>query len=430
LLGITGRPDKATMRGTRGHNEHLVLATIHSAGRISRADVARVTDLTRTTVSTVVDALIAAGLCEEVGRGRSTGGKAPTLVEVPAQARLLLGLDVGDRLFSAALVDLHGRIIDRVDVPSEGQDGQAALDVAMVMIDQLLAGVRGRVLGVGIGTPGLVDSSSGTIVQASERRWRQVPLGPMVSERFGLPVYVVNDSQAAGLAVYALAPNLGWNVVTIKVGHGIGAGLVLNGALLQGDPYGAGEIGHTVVDPHGERCRCGRYGCLETVASLRTVLARLSTCLGHEVSLDEAVARFVSGDPPTCSVVVEAGRRLGTALAGLVGMLHVRRIVLAGTMTAFGQPWLDAVVASASRNAFGPLVDDTTFELSDIDNVVVLGSAALLLMRELGLDLRPVGESGRHAPVMQRLDVFVTPDRNNRFASSRADPHRWAAADL
>ena len=430
MLGITGRPDKATMRGTREHNEHLVLATIHRAGRISRADVARVTDLTRTTVSTVVDALIAAGLCQEVGRGRSTGGKAPTLIEVPAQARLLLGLDVGDRAFTAALVDLHGRIIDRVDVPSEGQDGQAALDLAMVMIDQLLAGVRGRVLGVGIGTPGLVNSSSGTIVQAAERRWQQVPLGPMVSERFGLPVYVVNDSQAAGVAVYALAPDLGRNVVTIKVGHGIGAGLVLNGALLQGDPYGAGEIGHTVVDPNGERCRCGRYGCLETVASLRTVLAQLSTCLGHEVSLDEAVARFVSGDPATCSVVVEAGRRLGTALAGLVGMLHVRRIVLAGTMTAFGQSWLDAVVASASRNAFGPLVDDTTFELSDIDNVVVLGSAALLLMRELGLDLRPVGESGRLAPVMPPLNVPVTPDRNNVFESSRADPHRWAAADL
>ena len=122
---------KATLHEAREHNERLVLATIYDQGPISRAEAARLTGLTRTTVSDVVEGLIASALTREIGRGPSTGGKAPILLEVPDDARLLVGVDLGDRVFTAATVSLRGEILHRVEVPSEDADGDEALGLAM-----------------------------------------------------------------------------------------------------------------------------------------------------------------------------------------------------------------------------------------------------------------------------------------------------------
>ncbi len=389
------RAIKATLRETREHNERLVLATIYDNGRISRAEVARLTGLTRTTVSDVMDGLIASGLCREVGRGPSTGGKAPILLEVPEEARLLVGVDLGDRVFTAATVNLRGEIIDRVDVPSGDADGDEALNLALDVIARILETATGPILGIGIGAPGLVDRGDGMVIQAVKRDWRQLPLGAIVAERFGLPVHVANDAQAAGLAEHVFGAARGLNLITVKVGQGIGAGLVLNGELFEGDGFGAGEIGHTVVDPEGAVCRCGRRGCLETVASARSVLDRLSVACGRPISLEEAVNLFRAGDDQARAIVLGAAISLGAALAMLVGVLHVRRIVLAGTMVAFGDAWLDAVAATAGSRALPALTQDTTFEIGRMDDVVVLGASALLMTRELGMSLRPLQSSRR-----------------------------------
>jgi N-acetylglucosamine repressor len=380
---------KATLRETREHNERLVLATIYDDGPVSRADVARLTGLTRTTVSNVVEGLLGARLVREIGRGPSTGGKAPILLEVPDTARLLIGVDLGDRVFSAATVSLRGEILRREEIPSEDADGDLAVELALQLIERILAAADGPVLGIGIGSPGLVDTADGTVIRGVKRDWRHLPLGPMVEGRFAVPVHVANDSQAAALAEYVFGADRGRNLITVNVGEGIGAGLVLNGALFEGDGFGAGEIGHTVIDPDGELCRCERRGCLETLASARAVLVRLERLLGHAVSLDDAIVAFEAGDEVVAGVVLDAGERLGIALAGLVGALHVRRIILAGAMAGFGEPWLAAVHDAAASRSLAALAHDTTFELGPIDDIIVLGASALLMMRQLGLSLRP-----------------------------------------
>jgi predicted NBD/HSP70 family sugar kinase len=389
---------KATLRETREHNQRLVLATIYDDGPISRAEVARRTGLTRTTVSAVVESLLADGLAREVGRGPSTGGKAPILVQVPDDARLLVGVDLGDSVFRGGTVNLRGETLHRIEVSSDDADGDAALDRAFDLIDRLLAVQDGRVLGIGIGAPGIIDTRVGTVLQAVKRDWRRLPLGEIVRARYHLPVYVANDSQVAALAEHVFGSVRSTNLIAIKAGLGIGAGLVLNGELFQGDGFGAGEIGHTVVEPDGELCRCGSRGCLETVASSRAVLARLEGLRGGPVSMDQAVEAFSQGDLDVRRVVLEAGARLGTVVAGLVGALDVQRIVLAGTMAAFGMPWLEAVQAAMRRGALPALVQETRLELGGIDDIVVLGASALLMTRELGLNLRPTRLAQSTAP--------------------------------
>jgi N-acetylglucosamine repressor len=259
-----------------------------------------------------------------------------------------------------------------------------------------------------------------------KRDWRELPLGAMVAERFKLPVYVANDSQAAALAEHVFTETRGANLIVLKVGQGIGAGIVLNGELFQGDRYGAGEIGHTVMDPGGDVCRCGRRGCLETVASSRAVLTKLSALCGAPVSLDRAIADFERGDAQVRGVVLEAGTRLGEAVASLIGALHVRRIVLAGTMAAFGEPWLQAVNAAASSRSLAALSSDTSFELGRIDDIVVLGASALLMTRELGLSLRPLHPMSR--PWTFVREVAAEPSAQAGTAPSLAVAERGGLA--
>src|SRR4051795_2286237 len=274
-------PTKATHQQTRVHNERLVVRTLYDLGPISRAEVARLTGLTRTTVSDVVSALLDDGVVREIGRGPSSGGKAPILIEVDEDARLVVGLDLGEERFAGSVVNLRGDIRRTAELPVAGRDGDDAVNLVFQLLDQLLDGITAPLLGIGIGTPGLVDSRSGTIRRAVNLDWRDLPLGAIVAERYAVPVNVANDSQAAALAEYTYAggdrvPNL----IAIRVGLGVGAGLILRGALFQGDGSGAGEIGHTVVDDDGTLCRCGRIGCLETVAGMGAIEARATAATG------------------------------------------------------------------------------------------------------------------------------------------------------
>lgn len=380
------RSGKATHHETRAHNSRLVLGTIYDRGPISRADVARATGLTRTTVSDVVTNLIGEGLAREIGRGPSTGGKAPILLEVTDDARHLVGLDLGEKVFRGAIVDLRGEIVSAIDVPVDDRDGGEALERVFGLVDRLLAATDRPILGIGIGTAGLIDTTVGAVLEAVNLDWHDVPLGALLRARTGLPVYVANDSQATALAEHVFGGPRTTNLVVVKIGEGIGAGLVLEGRLFQGDGFGAGEIGHTTVQPDGALCRCGRLGCLETVASTRAILTRLADRgLGR---LPDAVAALKAGDPVVRQVVTAAGRQLGMAVAWLVGTLNVERVVLVGSAAEFGDPWLDAVRDTMRNGALGLLAKDTTVEIGRLhDDGVVLGASALLMTRELGLSL-------------------------------------------
>jgi N-acetylglucosamine repressor len=386
---VMALPSKATHQQTRVHNERLVVRTVYDLGPISRADVARQTGLTRTTVSDVVTGLLDDGVVREVGRGPSSGGKAPILLEVDQDARLVVGLDLGEEHFAGSLVNLRGEIRRTVELPVAGRDGDDAVELVHVLLDQLLDGVAAPLLGIGIGTPGLVDSATGTIRRAVNLDWRDLPLGSIVGDRYGVPVNVANDSQAAALAEYTFAgggrvPNL----IAIRVGRGVGAGLILRGALFQGDGSGAGEIGHTVVDDDGDRCRCGRTGCLETVAGMHGIEARAAAATGRATDLDALRAAVEAGEPWAIAIADDAGGALGRAIAALIGALDIRRIVLLGPVTGLGEPWLAAVRREATSRALALLADDIEIVVGrPTSNVVIRGASSLLVARELGLSL-------------------------------------------
>ena len=386
-MARTEFPSKATHAQTRAHNASLVLRALYDLGPISRAAIARLTGLTRTSVGELVAELEQEGLARDAGKAPSTGGKAPTLVELVDDARHVVTLDLGERTFTAALLDLRGKIERRATRDVDGADGDTALQLVHDLIDEILAGPHKPILGIGVGTPGIVDSE-GTIRWAVNLDWTDLPLGPTLQARFNLPTVVVNDSRAAAIATYLFeGEDRPENLVAIKVGRGIGAGLVLGGELFGGDGDGAGEIGHIVVEPDGAQCHCGRFGCLETIASAPSIL-RAADAAGLDTggSLARLAEAAAQGDERAVTISRAAGRALGSAIANLIGTLDVRRIVIHGSVTALGEPWLEAVRDEATRRSLGPLARETRILDGGVgEDLTLLGACALLLTDELGL---------------------------------------------
>jgi N-acetylglucosamine repressor len=382
-------PEKATHQQTRAFNQQLVLRALHDRSPLSRADLARITGLTRTSVGDLVGTLMHEGLVEEVGRGQSSGGKSPIMLGVAPHGRHLIGLDLGEDRFSGAVVNLRGEILRSVDLPLEGRNGDAAVELVCQLVDALRAEDPSPFLGIGIGAPGVIDTSAGVVRWSVNLDWADLRLGPLLEERYGMPVVIANDSHAAALAelTFHRRPRP-TNLVVIRVGRGIGAGIIINGQLFQGDGHGAGEFGHVSVAGAAAPCHCGRVGCLETVTSMRALVDAAGAVQRSITDERGLVDAFLSDVAGIRRIVLDAARELGAAIGWLIGLLNIRHVLLVGPVTGFGQDWLDEVRSYARSRALTLLARDTQIDFGNVhDDVVALGASALLMEQQLGLGL-------------------------------------------
>jgi N-acetylglucosamine repressor len=394
--------EKATREQTRILNRRLVLKTIYHHEQISRAQIARVTQLTRPTVSDRVAELMELGLVIEVGYGPSTGGKPPILVSVDKDALHLICIDLSRRDFRGAITNLRGEIIHRDHRPLPRMDGDLALSLVYDLLDALVAATDRPLLGIGVGTPGLIDAVNGVIVQAVNQDWRNIPLRRLLEDRYGVPVHLANDSQVAALGEYTFGDNDGvQNLVVISVGWGIGSGIVLNGQLLHGNPLGAGEIGHVSVVENGKLCRCGHFGCLETVAGAQAIVQevrelvrnRAGTPLGsgaEQITFDKVCRMFHAGDIEVRQIIRTAGQGLGIAAANMIGTLGGCQIRLTGLLTCLGPFLLDVIREEVSQRTLAVLAEKTHVDFAGLgDDIIIRGAAAVLLTQELGVAQLP-----------------------------------------
>src|SRR6202044_1167044 len=293
---------------TRRHHRSLILQHLFAEGPASRADLARASGLTRATVSDLVGGLIADGLLGELGApAASKVGKPPTLVGLLPDAAHIVALDLSpDDRMTGAVVNLLGQVKERAEVPLEGACGEAAVRIAVDLAERLRETIDGPVLGVGVGTPGVVDGQ-GVVLDAFNLHWAGVDLTGVIRRRLDVPVYVANDANTAVLGEYAFGGTTAADLMLVRIGTGVGAGLVVGGALVQGHGWAAGEIGHVVVDPAGAPCACGRTGCLETIL---------------------AASQLRRGERPLASV----GTLLGEVLSPVVAALNLHEVVLAGPL--------------------------------------------------------------------------------------------------
>lgn len=359
----------------RLHNRSLVLQTLYSAGARSRADVARETGLTRVTVSDLVAELIAEGLVIELGQQEAgRPGKPATLIDVDRDAFQILGLDLSEHdLFRGAVMDIDGRIIARGEVALEGATGEAATARVVALAERLAGLATAPVLGVGVGSPGVVDPA-GVVRSAPNLGWHGEPLQRRIQAALDVPVHVANDANVAVLAEHGTSD--GRDLLLVKIGHGVGAGLIIGGRAVVGGGYAAGEIGHVVVGTdRGPPCACGKDGCLEAWVAVPRLTAQLAEI---EAAGGEASARD--------DRLREAGRRLGIVLAPVVGALNLAEVVLSGPAELLDGAFHDAAVDTLRDRTMADQHRDLLLRMTEHGQDIVLrGAAVMVLSGQLGV---------------------------------------------
>lgn len=324
--------------GEAGSSFGDVLSLVRANAANSRADLARVTGLSRSTASQRVDALIELGLIVETGDGESTGGRRPTMLVFAAEAGLMLAADFGASHCRLGITDRTGTLLVQRESPIDIADGpERCLGFAIDGFEKLLADL-GRsaadVEGVGVGLPGPVEFAAGRVVNPPIMPgWHGVPVPPFFAERFpGAPVLVDNDVNVMALGEYTAG---GWSdavddLLYVKVGTGIGCGIVAGGQIHRGAQGAAGDLGHVPVSDSETRCHCGNIGCVEAVASGAAIAAALRDAGVDAGNTADVVALARAGHPVAVPMVRTAGRRLGEVLAGAVNFFNPSVIVLGG----------------------------------------------------------------------------------------------------
>jgi N-acetylglucosamine repressor len=355
---------RATRSTSREINRQIVLNLVREHQPVSRADLARLMNVGRGMVTSLVNELIAEGIIYEGATGVSRRGRRPKLLHLRTNDRFVVAIDVRFSRTYVMLADFSGRQIALETFETRFDPG-ALIDELARRARRLLANhaAEGRCHGIGLVVPGMVDRRTGRVLNAPQLGWRDVDVRDALAAATGLPVYIENAPHACALAQMWLAPSgseVVDNFVYVTVSDGVGAGVVLHGEIVRGHSDTAGEFGHIPLSLDGPRCLCGRRGCWEAYTSNLATLARylrydLSRPDAWErlkespLTVPELIARARVGDQRARAALEETARYLGIGLAGIMNALNPARIFIGGEITEAWDLLADTVRRAAAE---------------------------------------------------------------------------------
>ncbi|GHA98664.1 ROK family protein [Streptomyces termitum] len=383
-------------------NLERVVRAVRMAGSLTQAEIARTTGLSAATVSNIVRELKDGGTVEVTPT--SAGGRRARSVSLSGDAGIVIGVDFGHTHLRVAVGNLAHQVLaeeaEPLDVDASAADG---FDRAERLVNRLIEATgigRDKVIGVGLGVPGPIDVSSGTLGSTSILPgWSGINPAEELSARLGVPVHVDNDANLGALGELVWGSGRGVrDLAYIKVASGVGAGLVIDGRVYRGPGGTAGEIGHITLDESGPVCRCGNRGCLETFTAARYVLPLLRPSHGPDLTMERVVQLAREGDPGCRRVIADVGRHIGSGVANLCNLLNPSRVVLGGDLAEAGELVLAPIRDSVGRYA----IPSAARQLSLVQGALggraeVLGALALVLS-EMGDSTLLEGSLPRTAP--------------------------------
>ncbi len=377
-----------SLESLRERNRRQLVDTLRRHGSASRAELARLTGLSRSTVSTLVADLQTSGLVVEHAdpRARATPqqGRPPTLLTLDRSAGLVLGVDFGHEHVHVAIADLSRTILaERVRELDVDRSAARALDVAVELADEVVtaADIDGdRILGAGIALSGPIDIDAGTVHAGKILpSWAGVRPVDELAARLDLPVHLDNDANLGALAEVTLGAGIGArDAIYLMVSHGVGAGLIMGGELYRGSGGTAGELGHVLVDESGPICRCGNRGCLEMMAGGNAIIGLLRPSHGDDLTIDEVMVLVADGDSGARRAIADAGRVLGRSVAAIVNAFNPELVIVGGRVSAAGDVLLDPMREAVDRYAIPSAAADVRITSGVLgDRAEVLGALEL-----------------------------------------------------
>lgn len=368
----------------RGLNRSTILALIGRRGPISRVEIARQLSLSGGTVTTLTRELVDEGLISELDREPSTGGRPAIRLALVGAAAYAIGVKIAPDHITAVRVNLDGEPaeVDQQPYDASAPDAVDRLGDFLETLTGSWAEGSPRLLGIGMGVPGIADERSGT-VESPLVGWHGLPLAAALERRLGLPILIDNDVNTLAVAerLYGRGRSVD-HFITVTMGRGVGLGIFANGELYRGQKGAAGEFGHIRVADDGPVCHCGRTGCLEAFVADDALVASAHAAgvLGPDEGIDRLRGLAEGGADGAQQIFARAGVILGRAVAGLVNVLSPQLILISGEGTQ-AWPHLAAHFERALRlDLFEPL-RDVVVEVDPWDDAKWARGAAALVLR-------------------------------------------------
>jgi predicted NBD/HSP70 family sugar kinase len=346
------------------------------------------TGLARSTVTQRIDSLIDAGFVVEAGEARSTGGRPPTILRFNGESGVVLVADLGATHARFAITGLDAYVLAESTLDLLISDGpESVLETTLSALDDLLATTGktdGDVKGVGIGLPGPIDFAAGRPSDPPIMPgWHDYPVAERFVNRFGVPALVDNDVNIMALGEFWTAVPRPKSMLVLKVGTGIGGGLIIDSHVHRGARGAAGDVGHIRSDSDAP-CRCGNTGCLEAVAGGAALAQQLAAAGYDTKNTRDVVALAATGNADAVHAVRDAGRRIGDMLAGAVNLLNPAVVVIGGDLVSAGQPLLAGIRETIYQRSTTLNTNDLSIIASDLgDRAGVIGAAVLVIERIL-----------------------------------------------
>jgi predicted NBD/HSP70 family sugar kinase len=382
---VTPDIDIHSIEGLSAGSAGSLLDLIRTGRATTRAELVVATGLARSTIAQRIDLLMERDLIRDVGEAPSTGGRPPSVLGFNTDAGVVLVADLGATHSRAAATDLGGNVLSETTRDMDISDGpEAVLGWTETVFSALLAEAGKRtsdVRGMGIGVPGPVEFSAGrTVHPPIMPGWDGYPIGDHFLEDYGVVTLVDNDVNIMAQGEHWVREPRVDDLFFLKIGTGIGSGLILGGHIHRGSIGAAGDIGHVQIGPADVLCRCGNHGCLEATAGGGALAAALAE-LGADTRNSRDVVTLVrAGDPNAVRLVREAGRRIGEVLAGIVNLLNPAVIVLGGDVAEAGDELMAGVREVVYGRSTALATNHLRIERSTLgDRAGVIGAAAMVI---------------------------------------------------
>ncbi len=377
----------------RAINRSTILNSIKTYGAIPRAEIARLTGLSPATVTGITAELIQDNLVFEKESGDSSGGRRPIMLAINPNGGCVVGIKVMEDHALGALTDLEASLLGKQSYPLADTSPEGISRSLSELVAELLKMSENpapNLMGVGVGLAGIVEAGQGLVRQSPFFGWNDVPLREMIQSRVNVPVYVDNDVNTLAFAEKWFGAGRGIdNFLVVTVGRGIGLGIVSNGQFNHGARGGAGEIGHTVIQPGGELCACGKRGCLEMYASEPALLRQAAKAFeqGQLSSLpktpEELIALAASGEKAAQEIFARAGELLGQSIANLVNIFNPQRVLINGEGVRAGNWLFDPMRAAIDEHTMPGLRQDVSILVEPLGDDAWARGAASLVLHEL-----------------------------------------------
>lgn len=367
-------------------NRAAILNAIKAHGAIARTDIAELTGLSPATVTGLTAELIQDGLIFAKEEGASRGGRRPILLALDAQGTYVVGIKLAEEDATLALTDVNAVVVAKRTVQLVERTPEAVSRLLAQSVRALLDSAHihhHRLLGVGVGLAGIIDSRAGVCRISPHNGWREVPFAKLLEDELGCIVTLDNNVNTLTRVeqLYGLGQQVR-DFLVITVGRGVGMGIVANGQVYRGTRGGGGEFGHMVIDPEGFVCSCGNRGCLETFVAEPWLVHRAHLQGLAVRTPDELIAAAQAGDRTAREIFAEAGRALGRAVANVVNLLNPALILVSGEGVRAGDLLLEPMCAAARQHMFGQLAEDVTIRVEPLsDDAWARGAASLVLAR-------------------------------------------------